>query len=99
MLPLLSLIIFIPLVAGLAMLFMPAARRDWIRRTALAAATLDLILSVIVYFSSNDCGVEHDRTVEAGGQSIRPKTPIPPFGCIAIIRDPDGNRIGIHSMA
>lgn len=55
--------------------------------------------SVIVYFGSEDCGVEHDRAIEAGGQSIKNKTPIPPFGFIALIRDPDGNRIGIHSMA
>lgn len=55
--------------------------------------------SVLVYFSSSDCAVEHARAIEAGGQSIKPKTPIPPFGFIALIRDPDGNRIGIHSMA
>ncbi len=55
--------------------------------------------SVIVYFGSDDCGKEHERALEAGGQSIKPKTPIPPFGFIALIRDPDGNRIGIHSMA
>lgn len=51
MFPILSLIIFIPLVAGLAMLLMPSARRDWIRGTALVAAGLDLILSAVVYFS------------------------------------------------
>ena len=53
MLPILSLIIFIPIVAGLAMLVMPAGRRDWIRGTALAAATLNLILSAYAYFSYN----------------------------------------------
>ncbi len=53
MLPILSLIIFIPIVAGLAMLVMPAEKRDWIRRTALVAATLNLILSVFAYFSYN----------------------------------------------
>lgn len=55
--------------------------------------------SVIVYFGSTDCGVEHARALEAGGESIKPKTPIPPFGFIALIRDPDGNRIGIHSTS
>jgi uncharacterized protein len=55
--------------------------------------------SVIVYFSSDDCAVEHARAIEAGGQSIKPKTAIPPFGFIALVRDPDGNRIGIHSTA
>ncbi len=53
MLPILSLIIFIPIVAGLAMLVMPAEKRDWIRRTALVAATLNLILSAFAYFSYN----------------------------------------------
>lgn len=53
--------------------------------------------SVVVYFGSDDCGVEHDRAIQAGGTSIKPKTPIPPFGFIALVRDPDGNRIGIHS--
>lgn len=51
--PILSLIIFIPIVAAVAMLFMPAQRRDWIRWTALAAATINLVLSVIVYFRYN----------------------------------------------
>jgi uncharacterized protein len=55
--------------------------------------------SVIVYFSSDDCAVEHARALEAGGDSIKPKTAIPPFGFIALVRDPDGNRVGIHSMA
>lgn len=55
--------------------------------------------SVVVYFGSDDCAVEHDRAVEAGGHSIKPKTPIPPFGYIALVRDPDGNRIGIHSAS
>lgn len=53
MLPILSLIVFIPLVAGLILLLMPASSRDWIRRIALIAAGLDLILSVIAYFSYN----------------------------------------------
>ena len=55
--------------------------------------------SVIVYFSSEDCAIEHARALEAGGKSIKPKTPIMPFGCIALVQDPEGNRIGIHSMA
>jgi len=55
--------------------------------------------SVIVYFASEDCAVEHDRAVAAGGTSIEPKTAIGPFGFVALVADPDGNRIGIHSMA
>jgi len=48
--PILSIIIFIPLIAGLAILAMPANRRDWIRWTALGAALVTLFLTVIVYF-------------------------------------------------
>lgn len=55
--------------------------------------------AVMVYFGSEDCAVEHARAIEAGGTSIKPKTSIAPFGWIAIVGDPDGNRIGIHSMA
>lgn len=49
--PLLSVIIFLPLAAGLAILFMPPARRDWIRWTALGASLLTLVLTLILYFS------------------------------------------------
>ena len=49
--PLLSVIIFIPLVAGLAILLFPAGRREWIRYTALGAASLTLLLSFILYLS------------------------------------------------
>jgi NADH-quinone oxidoreductase subunit M len=48
---LLSVIIFIPLVAGLAILLFPADRREWIRGTALGAASLTLLLSFILYLS------------------------------------------------
>jgi NADH-quinone oxidoreductase subunit M len=51
--PLLSVIIFLPLIAGLAILFMPAERRDWIRWTALGTALVTLFLSLILYFSYN----------------------------------------------
>lgn len=51
--PLLSIIIFLPLVAGLAILIMPAGRRDMIRWTALGAALLTLFLTLILYFSYN----------------------------------------------
>ncbi len=72
MLPILSLIIFIPIVAGLAMLVMPAGRRDWIRGTALAAATLNLILSAYAYFSYN---------VAQGGYQLLERIPwVPALG-------------------
>ncbi len=53
MLPILSLIIFIPLLAGIIILLFPAGRRDLIRYTALAAAAIDLVLSAYLYASYN----------------------------------------------
>jgi NADH-quinone oxidoreductase subunit M len=47
--PLLSLIIFLPLVAGLAILAMPANKREWIRWTALITAALTLLLTLATY--------------------------------------------------
>jgi NADH-quinone oxidoreductase subunit M len=49
--PLLSIIIFLPLVAGVAILFMPAGRKDLIRWTALAAALVTLLLTISLYFN------------------------------------------------
>jgi len=48
--PLLSIIIFLPLAAGIAILLMPAERRDWIRWTALGASLLTLALTIGLYF-------------------------------------------------
>lgn len=49
--PILSVIVFTPMVAGLIILMIPSERKDEIRVTALAAATFALFLSVWVYFS------------------------------------------------
>src|SRR5688572_14658517 len=49
--PVLSIITFIPLVAALIILMMPAHRKNETRAVALAAATFALILSAWVYFS------------------------------------------------
>jgi NADH-quinone oxidoreductase subunit M len=51
--PLLSIIIFLPLVAGLVILAMPEKRRDWIRWTALGASLLTLLLTLAMYFNYN----------------------------------------------
>jgi predicted enzyme related to lactoylglutathione lyase len=37
-----------------------------------------------------------ERIVAAGGEIITPATPIPPTGQIAVFRDSEGNRIGLH---
>lgn len=49
--PLLTIMIFLPAVAGLAILAMPANRRDWIRWTALGAGLGSLLLAIILYLS------------------------------------------------
>jgi NADH-quinone oxidoreductase subunit M len=49
--PILSVIVFTPIVAALLILMVPAERKTEVRAIALAAATLALLLSLWVYFS------------------------------------------------
>ena len=49
--PVLSVITFTPVIAGLLILLIPANRKTEVRVAALAAATFALILSMWVYFS------------------------------------------------
>jgi NADH-quinone oxidoreductase subunit M len=49
--PILSVIVFTPIVAGVLILLFPAERKNEVRVTALAAATFALLLSVWVYFT------------------------------------------------
>ena len=55
--------------------------------------------SVLVYFSCADCGLEAARVEPAGGQIVKSKTAIGPYGFIALVNDTEGNMIGLHSMA
>ena len=72
MLPFLSLIIFIPMAAGIIILLLPAERREWIRGTALAAVVLDLLLSAWVYATYN---------IAAGGYQFLEQLPwVPALG-------------------
>jgi hypothetical protein len=54
--------------------------------------------STLVYFSCQDCAVEEGRVAAAGGDVERPKMSIGEYGFISLVRDPDGNMIGLHSM-
>jgi len=54
--------------------------------------------STIVYFGSEDCSVEVKRATEAGGTVFKDKFSIGPHGFIALVKDPDGNIVGLHSM-
>jgi NADH-quinone oxidoreductase subunit M len=49
--PILSVIVFTPLVAGLIILMVPGERKSEIRVIALAASIIALLLSAWVYFS------------------------------------------------
>jgi len=55
--------------------------------------------STLVYFSCEDCAVEEGRVDAAGGKVEQSKMSIGEYGYIALVRDPDGNMIGLHSMA
>lgn len=51
-----------------------------------------------VYFACEDCSVQLERAVAAGGRVHRPKTPIP-YGFLALVDDVEGNTIGLYSMS
>lgn len=52
----------------------------------------------IVYFVTDDCGKIAHRAKDAGGQIVKDKFSIGEYGNIALVADPDGNIIGLHSM-
>ena len=54
--------------------------------------------STLVYFSCQDCAVEEGRVSAAGGRVEKSKMSIGAYGFIALVGDPDGNWIGLHSM-
>ena len=54
--------------------------------------------SVLVYFRCEDCNVEIQKAIAAGGRVQKPKTSIGHNGHIALIIDSEGNMIGLHSM-
>lgn len=55
--------------------------------------------STLVYFGCDDCAVEARRAAAAGGAIFKEKTSIAPYGFIALVKDTEGNMIGLHSMA
>ena len=52
----------------------------------------------MVYFSCDDCAVEEGRVTDAGGTVERPKMAIGDYGFVSVIKDPDGNLVGLHSL-
>jgi NADH-quinone oxidoreductase subunit M len=70
--PILSVIVFTPLIAGMLILLLPSDRKSEARMVALAAATFALFLSIWVYFSYD---------ASAGGYQFVEKTPwLPALG-------------------
>jgi uncharacterized protein len=55
--------------------------------------------STLVYFACEDCAVEADRAVAAGGSLFKPKMSIGEHGWIALIQDTEGNMLGLYSMS
>lgn len=53
----------------------------------------------LVYFHCEDCAVEEGRVIPAGGSVHRSKMSIGEHGHISLVVDPEGNMIGLHSMA
>lgn len=53
----------------------------------------------IVYFGVEDCAVQQERIVQAGGVVVRPKFSIGEFGWIVLCQDTEGNMIGFNSMS
>jgi uncharacterized protein len=54
--------------------------------------------STMVYFECEDCAVQGERAKRAGGAVEREKMSIGPYGFIVLVRDSEGNLIGLHSM-
>lgn len=54
--------------------------------------------STIVYFQCEDCSVEEGRVEQAGGKVYRAKMAIGEYGFVSLVKDPDGNLLGLHSM-
>ena len=52
----------------------------------------------LVYFHSEDCGIEQQRIAAAGGELMRPKTSLGEFGFMVLGKDTEGNMFGFHSM-
>jgi predicted enzyme related to lactoylglutathione lyase len=54
--------------------------------------------STIIYFSCEDCAVEQDRIIAAGGKIHKEKWSIGEYGFIALVFDSEDNMIGLHSL-
>ena len=53
--------------------------------------------STLVYFGCDDCAVEGNRVVDAGGRIYREKMSIGQYGSIVLAYDTEENMFGLHS--
>ena len=72
--PVLSAIVFIPIIAGVAILFLPADRKDFIRGVAISASLIVLLLGGLIFFNYNsiagDVAENQATQIEADGDSV-----------------------------
>lgn len=54
--------------------------------------------STLVYFGCEDCAAEESRVEEFGGTVERIKMSIGPYGFVSLVKDTEGNLIGLHSI-
>lgn len=54
--------------------------------------------SVVVYFSCDDCATAELRIAGNGGCIEKPKFSVGEHGFISLVKDTEGNVIGLHSM-
>ena len=54
--------------------------------------------STLVYFSCQDCAEEEARVESAGGSVERGKFQIGEYGFVSLVKDTEGNVIGLHSL-
>ncbi len=52
----------------------------------------------LVYFGCDDCAVQAARAAQNGGSVEQQKTPIGEHGFMALVKDTEGNMIGLYSM-
>ncbi|MDX1994305.1 MAG: NADH-quinone oxidoreductase subunit M [bacterium] len=71
--PVLSIIVFLPIVVGVAILFMDSKQRDLIRGVALSTAIVLLVLSAFVYLNYNanvdELVAQQEAILEDGGDA------------------------------
>ena len=51
----------------------------------------------LVYVTCRDCAEEAARAAANGGRVLKPRMSIGQYGFIALVADPEGNVIGLHS--